>query len=150
MAPEKHQQSAKRRKTIPKSRNGGTTNGVTARNTHIPSASGNEPSLHQPSSSHHYADISAHRNTPTHIQHQAFTNETFQSHPQVFIIPDPTGRTYEPTPMERWQIETMQEQPWYAVSGVSHHDERYMDADQQDIILSDDGAAAIALAYAEK
>jgi hypothetical protein len=142
MAPEsKHQQSVSRHKLFQNGDNQGVANSGNVEHTHTTAASGNDTSLQQPSQP--YADWTTHRDTLTNIQPQASKHATFQyiSRPwaQDAFNSNTNTAANGATPMERWQNESIQDQPWHVIEGVYLQDGGDMNKNQQDNIMNNDG-----------
>jgi hypothetical protein len=142
MAPErKHQRSANGHKLLLNGHNQGVANGANIEHAHTPAASRNDTSLQQPSQP--YTDGSTHRDTLASIQPQASRHVTFQyiSRPwaQDAFSCNTSAAVNGATPMERWQNESIQDQPWDIIEGVYLHDGGDINKNQQDNIMNNDG-----------
>jgi hypothetical protein len=142
MAPEsKHQHSVSRHNPFPNGHNQGVANSGNIEHAHTPAASGNDNSLQQPSQP--YADRSTHHDTLTSIQPHASRHATFQyiSRPwaQDTFNSNTSAAANGATPVERWQNESIQDQPWHVIEGVYLHDGGDMNITQQDNIMNSDG-----------
>jgi hypothetical protein len=104
-------------------------------------ASGNDTSPQQPSQP--FTDEPTQPDTLTRIQPQASRDATFQyiSRPwaQNTFNSDTSAAANGATPVERWQNESIQDQPWHVIEGIYRHDGGDMSINQQDNIMNSDG-----------
>ncbi|KAF4626394.1 hypothetical protein G7Y89_g11765 [Cudoniella acicularis] len=80
--------------------------------------------------------LSTHRDTLTSTQLQPSTPTTFQYLPRPWtkdtVNSNSNANVNGATPMERWQNERIDDQPWHAIEGVYLHDGGDLDMTQQD------------------
>jgi hypothetical protein len=137
----KHQQSVNTHTLFQNGHNQGVANGASTEHAQTPAASGNDNSPQQPSQP--YNDGLTHLDTLTNIQPQASGHAAFQyiSRPwaQDAFNSNTSAAANEATPAERWQTESIQDQPWHAIEGVYLHDGGDMNKSQQDNSLNNDG-----------
>jgi len=140
MAPDKNcQRSTNNHQLLRNGHYQGTANSANVG--HIPAASNNNPSLPQPSQSSTRG--ATQQNTPASNEAQVSGRATFQP----ILRPwehgtdnsNTSGATNGATPMERWQNESIQEQPWNGIQGVYLRDEKDTDMNQGNNSMNDDG-----------
>jgi hypothetical protein len=119
----------------------GVANSANIEHGRTPAASGNDTSPQQPSQP--FTDEPTQPDTLTRIQPQASRDATFQyiSRPwaQGVFNSNTSAAANGATAVERWQNESMQEQPWHAIGGVYLHDGADMNKSQQENIMNNDG-----------